>query len=54
MGEPTADKTLVYWGTPTVKEALDVRQWPRVYRERHAIQERSFKSMMAHGGLEIT
>jgi len=53
MVEPTADKTLVYWGTPKVKEALDVSEWPRVYRERNAIQELSFKSMLAHGGLEI-
>jgi hypothetical protein len=54
MVEPTADKTLVYWGTPKVKEALDVSEWPRVYRERNAMQELSFKSMIAHGGLEIT
>jgi hypothetical protein len=53
MVEPTADKTLVYWGTPKVKEALDVSEWPRVYRERNALQELSCKSMMAHGGLEI-
>src|SRR6266568_4914171 len=53
MVEPTADKTLVYWGTPKVKEAPDVSEWPRVYRERNAIQELSFKSMIAHGGLEI-
>lgn len=51
--EPPADKTLVYWGTPKVEEALDVREWPRVYRERNAIQELSFKSMIAHGGLDI-
>src|SRR2546425_8977740 len=53
MVEPTADKTLVYWGTPKVKEALDVSEWPRVYRERNAIQALNFKSMIAHGGLEI-
>src|SRR5207245_9577652 len=53
MAEPTADKTLVYWGTPKVKEALDVSEWPRGYRERNAIQALSFKSMIAHGGLEI-
>jgi hypothetical protein len=53
MVEPPADKTLVYWGTPKVKEALDVSEWPRVYRERNAIQELNFKSMIAHGGLEI-
>ena len=51
--EPPADKTLVYWGTPKVTEALDVSAWPRVYRERNAMQELSFKSMLAHGGLEI-
>src|SRR5467141_529796 len=50
---PTADKTLVYWGTPKVEEALEVSEWPRVYRERNAIQELSFKSMIAHGGLDI-
>ncbi len=51
--EPTADKTLVYWGTPQVEEALEVSQWPRVYRERNKIQELSFKGMIDHGGLEI-
>ena len=51
--EPPADKTLVYWGTPKVEETLDVREWPRVYRERNAIQELSFKSMIDHGGLDI-
>ncbi len=51
--EPTADKPLVYWGTPQVEEALEVSQWPRVYRERNKIQELSFKGMIDHGGLEI-
>lgn len=51
--EPTADKTLVYWGTPKVEEALEVSEWPRVYRERNAIQELNFKSMIDHGGLDI-
>jgi hypothetical protein len=51
--EPTADKTLVYWGTPKVKEALEESEWPQVYRERNAIQELSFQGMIAHGGLEI-
>ncbi len=51
--EPTADKTLVYWGTPQVEEALEVSQWTRVYRERNKIQELSFKGMIDHGGLEI-
>jgi len=51
--EPPAGKTLVYWGTPQVKEALGVSQWPRVYRERNEIQELSFKRMIDHGALDI-
>jgi hypothetical protein len=51
--EPPADKTLVYWGTPQVEAALEVHEWPRVYRERNAIQELSFKRMIDHGGLDI-
>jgi hypothetical protein len=51
--EPPADKPLVYWGTPQVEEALDLREWPRVYRERNAIQELSFKRMIDHGGLDV-
>ena len=53
MVEPPADKTLVYWGTPQVEEAREVSEWPRVYRERNAIQELSFRGMMDHGGLDI-
>ena len=51
--EPTEGKTLVYWGTPKVEEALEKSTWPRVYRERNAIQELSFKGMIDHGGLDI-
>jgi hypothetical protein len=51
--EPPADKTLVYWGTPKVEEALEVKEWPRVYRERNEIQELGFKRMIDHGGLDI-
>jgi hypothetical protein len=51
--ESQAGKTLVYWGTPALKAALDVMQWPQVYRERTEIQENSFKRMMAHGALDI-
>ena len=51
--EPPAGKTLVYWGTPKVKEALEVSQWPRVYRERNEIQELSFKRMIDHGALDV-
>jgi hypothetical protein len=48
---PPQGKTLVYWGTPQVKEALEPSQWPRVYRERNEIQEHSFKRMIDHGAL---
>jgi len=51
--EPPEDKTLVYWGTPKVEEALEQSEWPRVYRERNAIQELSFRDMIDHGGLDI-
>jgi hypothetical protein len=49
--EPAAGKTLVYWGTPQVKDTLEVTQWPRVYRERNERQENSFKRMIDHGAL---
>lgn len=51
--EPPAEKSLVYWGTPKVEAALEKSEWPRVYRERNAIQELSFKGMIDHGGLDI-
>jgi hypothetical protein len=51
--EPHEGKTLVYWGTPVLKAALDGLEWPRVYRERTEIQENSFKRMIAHGALDI-
>ena len=53
IAEPTAAKPLVYWGTPKVEEAFEVTEWPRVYRERNAIQELGFKRMIDHGGLDI-
>lgn len=49
--EPTEGKTLVYWGTPMVKETLEITKWPRVYRERNERQEQSFKRMIDHGAL---
>jgi hypothetical protein len=49
---PTEGKTLVYWGTPQGKEALETSQWPRVYRERHERQDLSFKRMNDHGALK--
>jgi len=49
--EPAEGKTLGYWGTPKVKEALAVAEWPRVYRERNELQENSFKHMIDHGAL---
>lgn len=51
--DPPEDKTLVYWGTPKIEEALEKSEWPRVYRERNEIQELSFKGMIDHGGLDI-
>jgi hypothetical protein len=49
--EPTESKTLVYWATQPVKDALEVSEWPRVYRARNEIQENSFKRMIDHGAL---
>jgi len=46
-------KTLVYWGTPQVQDALAAKEWPRVYRERNEIQEHRFKDMIDHGALNI-
>ena len=51
--EPQDGKTLVYWGTPKLKAALEVSEWPRVYRERTEIQDNSFKRMIDHGALDI-
>jgi hypothetical protein len=51
--EPQEGKTLVYWGTPALKAALDVSEWPQVYRNRTEIQENSFKRMIDHGALDI-
>jgi len=53
IAEPTAAKPLVYWGTPKVEEAFEVTEWPRIYRERNAIQELGFKRMIDHGGLDV-
>ena len=50
--EPAEGQLLVYWGTPQVKAALETIEWPRVYRERNAIQEHSFKRMIDQGALE--
>ena len=50
---PAEGKTLVYWGTPKVKDALEANAWPRVYRERNEIQEHRFKGMIDHGALDI-
>ena len=50
---PAEGKTLVYWGTPKVEDALEASEWPRVYRDRNEMQEHSFKRMIDHGGLDI-
>jgi hypothetical protein len=49
--EPAEGKTLVYWGTPKVRDTLDASEWPQVYRERSERQENSFKRMIDHGAL---
>jgi hypothetical protein len=49
--EPLEGKTWVYWGTPKMQATLEATEWPRVYRERNAIQENSFKRMIDHGAL---
>jgi len=49
--EPAEGKTLVYWGTPKVKAALEPTAWPQVYQARSEIQENSFKRMIDHGAL---
>lgn len=53
MVEPPEGKTLVYWGTPRVRETLAPMEWPGRYRARTEIQENSFKRMMDHGALNI-
>ena len=49
--EPAEGKTLVYWGTPKVRDTLEASEWPQVYRERNELQENSFKRMIDHGAL---
>jgi hypothetical protein len=49
--KPPEGKTLVYWGTPQVQDALEATSWPKVYRERNERQENSFKRMIDHGAL---
>ncbi len=51
--EPKEGKTVVDWGTPALKAALDITECPRVYRERTEMQENTFKRMSAHGALDI-
>jgi hypothetical protein len=52
MVEPAEGKTLVYWATRKGREEWEVSAWPRVYRERNALQENSFKRLIDHGALE--
>jgi len=51
--QPAESKTLVYWGTPKVQDALEAQEWPGVYRERNERQEHRFKDMIDHGALDI-
>jgi hypothetical protein len=52
--EPTEGQTVVSWGTPKLKAALEATEWPRVSRERTEMQDNSFKRMIDHGALETT
>ena len=52
IAQPPEDQTLVYWGTPKVEDALETKQWPRVYRKRHEMQEHRCKRMNDHGALK--
>jgi len=52
IAPPPADKTVVYWGTPKVEDALETHQWPRGYRARNEMQALSFKRMNDHGALK--
>ena len=51
--ESPAGKTLVYWGTPRLLDAVAPLEWPEVYRRRNEIQENSFKRMIDHGALNV-
>jgi len=51
--ESTDGKSVVYWGSPKVKAALEAGEWPEAYRARTALQENAFKRMIAHGALDI-
>jgi len=52
IAPPPADKTVVYWGTPKVEDALETHQWPRGYRARNEMQEHRCKRMHDHGALQ--
>ncbi len=51
--QPAESKTLVYWGTPKVQDALEAQEWPGVYRERNERPEHRFKDMIDHGARDI-
>jgi hypothetical protein len=53
MVEPAEGKPLVYWAPPPGEAVVEAPAWPRVDRARNAMQEHSFKRMMAHGALDI-
>jgi len=52
--KPATGKPLVSWGTAKVRETLEVREWPQVYRARSELQENSCKRLMDHGALNTT
>jgi hypothetical protein len=49
----TDERVLAYWGTPKVKERLELVQWPTAYRQRTHLQEQRFKEMKAYGALDV-
>jgi pyruvate/2-oxoglutarate dehydrogenase complex dihydrolipoamide acyltransferase (E2) component len=49
--QAAAGKTLVYWGTPQVQDALEAQEWPGVSRERNERQAHRFKDLIDHGAL---
>ena len=46
-------RILPFWGTSRVKEGIPLIEWPKTYRDRSEIQEKSFRRMINHGGLNI-
>ena len=50
--EPAEGTIVVHWGTSKVKDPLEPTPWPRVDRERNAMQDNGFKRLIDHGALK--